>query len=143
MHSKLMGFTPKGWVLGLKAGIWASRLGFLAAALKGMRSCRTQGYFCSSVHMFVRPSISPPSLIRPLRPQIRPLRPQFLNLKSALLDFKIAFTGLRVIQNISLFGAPGLLRLQGHQNRPLTRPDTRQSSCGQLGRSSNAKTARN
>ena len=58
----------------LKIGMRGSR----AAALKGMKSCRTQGDFSPSVH----PSVSPPQALS--------------GLKSALTGRKSALTGLEL-----------------------------------------------
>ena len=73
---------------------------FWAAALKGTKSCKTQGTFVrSSVHSFV--CSSPPGPLRPeicpLRPKICPLKPKIcpLRLQISLLSLRSVLSGLK------------------------------------------------
>ena len=61
--------------------------GFWAAAPKGMKSCRTQGDFCSFVCPFVCSFVraSPPG---PLRPEICPLRPKICPLRPGICSLR-------------------------------------------------------
>ena len=59
-------------VIESKSGKMSVLDAFRGAAAKGTKSCRTQGDFRSSVHLFVRPYVR--SFVHPsIRPSVRPL----------------------------------------------------------------------
>ena len=64
---------------------------FWAVALKGTKSCRTQGDFCLSVCSFVRLLVPP----GPLRPAICPLRPEIFPLRPEVCLLRPSFCPLR------------------------------------------------
>ena len=69
---------------------------FWAAAPKGTKPCRTQGDFCSSIYLSVRPFVRlPPQALSGLKSALSGLKSTLSGLKSALSSLESALSGLK------------------------------------------------